>query len=202
MSKVLLIFAHPALESSRINKVLIEGIDQISGLHFHDLYQHYPDFYINVQREQELLLQHDIVVWQHPLYWYSTPPLLKQWIDLTLEHGWAYGSRGIFLRGKKLLSVITAGGSRKAYESDGSNQYSINEFLRPLEQTANLCGMTYLPPYVIHNTHSIDEQGGRKIREAYHRFLKGLIAGDILPEELSRFSYANDLIAAQTHNNQ
>lgn len=202
MANVLLIFAHPALESSRINKVLVEGIDQIPGLHFHDLYQHYPDFYINVQREQELLLQHDIVIWQHPLYWYSTPPLLKQWIDLTLEHGWAYGSTGIFLKGKKLLSVITAGGGRKAYEAGGSNHYSIQEFLRPLEQTAKLCGMAYLPPYVIHSTHSIDEANAWKIREEYHSFLKGLIAGDIRPEELSSLDYTNDLTPSQPVKNQ
>ncbi|MEM6398576.1 MAG: NAD(P)H-dependent oxidoreductase [Bacteroidota bacterium] len=202
MSNVLLIFAHPALESSRINKVLVEGIDQIPGLHFHDLYQHYPDFYIDVQHEQELLLQHDTVIWQHPLYWYSTPPLLKQWIDLTLEHGWAYGSKGVFLKGKKLLSVITAGGGRKAYESGGSNRYSINEFLRPLEQTAKLCGMTYLPPYVIHNTHSIDEQGGWKLREAYHHFLKSLAAGEIRPEELNNLDYSNDLTLSHSFKNQ
>jgi glutathione-regulated potassium-efflux system ancillary protein KefG len=192
MPKVLILFAHPALERSRVNQVLIEGVGEIPNVHFHDLYQHYPDFYVDVQHEQELLLMHDIIIWQHPLYWYSVPPLLKQWIDLTLEHGWAYGSNGVFLKGKTVLSVITAGGGHSAYEPGGYKGYTMHEFLRPLEQTAKLCGMDYLPPYLIHGTHRIDEAGAVKAQKDYHTFLGALGAGELLPEELKSLYYAND----------
>ncbi|MEL7378270.1 MAG: NAD(P)H oxidoreductase, partial [Bacteroidota bacterium] len=60
----------------------------------------------------------------------------------------------------------------------------------------------YLPPYVIHSTHSIDEENAWKIREEYHSFLKGLITGDIRPEELSSLDYTNDLTPSQPVKNQ
>lgn len=176
MSRALLIFAHPALERSRINRILIDGLDTRDDLHFHDLYEAYPDFYVDVGYEQDLLLRHELILWQFPLYWYSTPPLLKQWIDLTLEHGWAYGSNGIFLRGKRLQVVATAGGEQLAYCSRGYNQFTIEEFLRPLEQTAGLCGMEWLPPYMVHGTHSLSGDTLRHAKRDYDRFLDGLLA--------------------------
>jgi glutathione-regulated potassium-efflux system ancillary protein KefG len=154
--QILVLFAHPALEKSRVHRRLIAGLDKIPGITFHDLYEHYPRFDIDVQREQDLLLAHDLIVVQHPLYWYSTPALIKQWEDLVLEHGWAYGSNGRALEGKKVLSVITTGGRAEAYEPGGYNRYTIRDFLRPLEQTALLCRMDFLPPYVIHGSHRMD----------------------------------------------
>ena len=95
-------------------------------------------FNIDVKREQALLLEHDLIVLQHPLYWYSVPPLMKQWFDLVLEHGWAYGSQGNQLEGKTMLSVITAGGNEHAYCREGYNRHQIRDFLYPIEQTARL----------------------------------------------------------------
>lgn len=176
MKKILILFAHPALERSRINRVLIRGIDELPGVTFHDLYQLYPDFFIDVQREQELLLQHDIIIWQHPLYWYSVPPLLKQWIDLVLEHNWAYGQYGVYLQGKKLVNVITSGGGALSYCDNGKHRYTIQEFLRPLEQTACLCGMRYLPPFLIQGTHQMGAVDAEHARKDYHQLLVQLNA--------------------------
>ena len=86
-TRILVLFAHPVQHKSRVNKELVSAIQGIEGITFHYLYEDYPDFHIDVKREQELLLSHDIFVWQHPFYWYSAPALLKEWIDLVLEHG-------------------------------------------------------------------------------------------------------------------
>ncbi len=178
MPSVLVLFAHPALERSRIHRRLIAGHEHWPhGVTFHDLYELYPDFAIDVGREQDLLLQHDIIVWQHPLYWYSVPPLLKQWIDLTLEHGWAYGSTGVYLRGKTVLNVITAGGQKEAYCDRGHNQYTMQQFLYPLERTAALCGMDFREPYVIYGTHALHGAAIDAEAERYRAFLTGLAAG-------------------------
>jgi glutathione-regulated potassium-efflux system ancillary protein KefG len=201
MSKVLLLFAHPALEHSRIQRVLIEGLAGHPGVTFRDLYQLYPDFYIDVAAEQEQLLLHDTIIWQHPLYWYSVPPLLKQWIDLVLEHGWAYGARGVFLRGKRILNVISAGGGRQAYCAQGYNSFTIRDFLRPLEQTARLCGTDYLPPYVIHGTHQLQGAAIEAEREAYHRFLDGLIGEKYPTPKFANLEYANDILSAPQSGN-
>ena len=174
MARVLVLFAHPALEKSRVHRRLVERVRGLPGVTFHDLYEAYPDFDVDVKREQALLLAHDTVVLQHPLYWYSTPALLKQWEDLVLEHGWAYGSGGTALRGKRMVSAITTGGSESAYTEGGHNRYTIRQLLAPLEQTARLCGMDSLPPFVVHGTHRLDAGGVERAAEEYGRFVAAL----------------------------
>lgn len=152
-ARVLVLFAHPAFERSRVNRALLTAASEVAGVTIHDLYEVYPDFAIDVRREQELLVAHDVIVWQHPFYWYSAPALLKEWLDLVLEHGFAFGDEGRALEGKWALSAITTGGSEESYGADGYNGFTIRELLRPFEQTARLCRMQPLPPFVVHGTH-------------------------------------------------
>lgn len=158
MRKILVLFAHPKFEHSDVNQVLLETIRGLENVTIRDLYELYPDFQINVQAEQELLFEHEVVVWHHPIYWYSCPPILKQWIDLVLEYGWAYGPGGIFLRNKYILNAVTSGGSEIIYSAEGKNRYTLDEFLRPFEQTAYLCDMRYLPHFHIGGTHRISQE--------------------------------------------
>ena len=152
---VLVLFAHPALEKSRVNACLAESACDVGGVTFHDLYEAYPEFDIDIQREQQLLTTHSTIVLQHPMFWYSTPALVKQWQDLVLEHGWAYGSRGTALVGKRCLSVISTGGREDTYRHDGPRGDSMTDLLSPLRKTFELCGMDYLPPFVVHGTHGM-----------------------------------------------
>lgn len=156
MSRVLILFAHPALERSRVNIELVRAVSSLPGVTFHDLYEAYPDFHVDVRHEQQLLEAHDVLVVQHPIFWYSTPALIKQWEDLVLTHGWAYGTGGTALRGKRWLSAVTTGGRESAYQSEGRNRFTVRQLLAPLEQTARLCGMEFLPPFVVHGTHRLE----------------------------------------------
>ena len=179
MTPVLILFAHPAFERSRVHRRLAEAVAELPGVTFHDLYQTYPDFDVDVRREQELLAAHDVVVLQHPFYWYSTPPLVKQWEDLVLEHGWAYGQGGTALHGKTLMTAITAGGSEESYCRKGYNRYTLRELLAPIEQTAALCGMTYLPPFVVHGTHAISDDDIARHADEYRRVIEALRDGTL-----------------------
>jgi glutathione-regulated potassium-efflux system ancillary protein KefG len=174
MSRILILFAHPALEKSRVHRRLIGAVPPLPGMTLHDLYEAYPDGDVDVSREQALLLEHDLIVFQFPFFWYSTPPLVKQWEDLVLAHGWAYGSRGTALRGKRVLDIITAGGRESAYQRGGHNRFTVRELLAPLEQTARLCGMVFLPPWVIFGTHRLDGAGIERIADRYCRLLTAL----------------------------
>jgi hypothetical protein len=100
-SGVLLTLAHPALERSRANRALAKAAKGLEGVTFHDLYETYPDFAIDIEAEQEKLLAHDVIAVQFPLYWYSTPALMKEWFDLVWLHGFAYGLDGNALAGKR-----------------------------------------------------------------------------------------------------
>jgi glutathione-regulated potassium-efflux system ancillary protein KefG len=100
-----------------------------------------------------------VIVFMFPLYWYSTPAILKEWQDLVLEYGFAYGHDGTALHGKTLLCAITAGSAENAYQTQGYNHFSIRELLRPIEQTATLCGISYLPPYALFGSRTALEDG-------------------------------------------
>src|SRR5688572_1463979 len=128
MAKVLVLFAHPLLEKSRIHSRLAAAAKKVPGVTFHDLYEVYPDFEIDIHEEKALLLEHDIIVLQHPFYWYSAPPIIKQWLDLVLEYGWAYGRGGVALTGKFALQVISAGGKKELYSADGKNRFTFRQF--------------------------------------------------------------------------
>jgi len=148
VKSILVLLAHPALENSRVNRAWLDAIRDLPAVTVHDLYEEYPEFDVNVRREQELLEAHDIVVLQHPFYWYSTPALVKQWFDLVLEHGWAYGSEGNALQGKAFLSAITTGAKPEAYTPEGFHGITFPELLAPIKHTARLCKMKYLEPFV------------------------------------------------------
>lgn len=156
--RILILFAHPALQRSSVNARLVRAVRDLPGVTVNDLYERYPDFMIDVPAEQALLEEHDIIVFQHPFYWYSSPAMLKEWQDLVLEYGFAYGEGGTALRGKLGFSAISAGGSRNAYRRGGHNHFEIAELLTPFEQTFRLCHMEYLPPFVIHGTHGLKSE--------------------------------------------
>ncbi|MCC9621825.1 NAD(P)H-dependent oxidoreductase [Thalassospira sp. MA62] len=144
----LVILAHPNLKASRVNKAWKEALEQHDEVTVHDLYATYPDFKIDVAREQQLLLSHDRIVFQFPFYWYSSPALLKEWQDVALSYGWAYGQSGTRLHGKEFVLAVSTGGPADAYRPDGYNRFTMEELLSPFRAMANLTGMTYLPPYI------------------------------------------------------
>ncbi len=192
-NKILVLFFHPRFEDSYANKALVESISQIEGVTFRDLYEHYPDFNIDVKAEQALLLAHDIIIWQHPFYWYSCPPLMKQWIDLVLEYGWAYGKNGDKLKGKVFLNAITSAGNFEFYCREGSNNFTYREFLRPFEQTINLCLANYLPPFIVPTALRLSEDELKHYGEFYILIIEGLQHSGLSIAEIIKYQYFNDL---------
>ncbi len=172
---VLLVFAHPALERSRANTVLAESGKRAAGVRFHDLYELYPDFVIDVEAEQQRLLAHQVIALQFPFYWYSTPALMKEWLDLVWLHGFAYGQDGVALQGKRLFVACTTGASAKAYHAQGYNRFTMGEFLRPLEQTAHLCGMVWETPFVVHGAAVKDDEALKAEAERYKARVASLL---------------------------
>lgn len=194
MQKILILFAHPRFEHSLVNQALAKAVQNNPAVTFHDLYELYPDFDIDVKHEKEILLQHEIIIWQHPFYWYSCPPLLKQWIDLVLEFNWAYGPKGDALAGKTIFSAITTGGAREAYSSDGRNRFPLKQLLLPFEQTAYLCKMRYLPPFVVQGTHRLGTEELKNYSAHYSELLTYLAQAQDIPSDIETFELLNDFI--------
>lgn len=193
MPSVLVQFAHPAFSRSRIHKTLLRTCKNIEGVTFNDLYELYPDLYIDVKKEQALLKKHDILVLQHPFYWYSGPAIIKQWLDLVLEYNWAYGPQGFELRGKKMINAISCGSGHHSYTSEGHNRYPVTQFLLPYQQTASLCRMDYMPPFVIYGTHRMKQDAIEEEALIYADILSGLASGRIQPEHYQSLDIINSL---------
>lgn len=175
--QVLVVYAHPDPEHSVVNRLLIERISILPHVQVLDLYATYPDFFIDVNREHQRLLAVDVIVFQHPLYMYSCPALLKEWIDKVLGKGFAFGPESA-LQGKLWRSVITTGGRREAFSSQGYNRYPLQDILQPFELTAALCRMQWVEPLVLYwARHSSDKQRMAHA-DQYVAWLKGLRVND------------------------
>jgi glutathione-regulated potassium-efflux system ancillary protein KefF len=159
MAEVLIIAAHPQLEHSRVTRALMQAASSAdpARIEVRSLYALYPDYLIDVQAEQAALQAARLVVWLHPVHWYSMPPLMKLWLDEAFAFGWAYGPGGEALRGKDLWLVASTGGPEQSYRPDGYNRYFFDAFMYPYEQTAALVGMRWLPPLVLHGAHRADK---------------------------------------------
>jgi glutathione-regulated potassium-efflux system ancillary protein KefG len=170
-TSTLIVWAHPDTNGSRAGSGLMRGARGLPHVLVHELYRQYPDYAIDVRREQQLLAEHDTIVLQFPFYWYSVPPLLKKWLDDVLEEGFAYGRDGTALHGKTLRAVVTTGGPARSYQPEGYNHYTMAELLLPLRATAALCGMTFDEPFIVHGVRTIDDDALGSQTDAYHEVL-------------------------------
>ncbi len=163
MANVLVVYAHPNYNLSRMNKALINEINGINHVVISNLYKKYPDGKIDVVEEQRLILASDLIILQFPYYWFNTTPLIKAWLDEVFLEGFAYGVEGNKLVGKKLMCCITIGSSKERYlhhyiRFDNSKDHAIKglgftlpDLLKPFEGTAKYCGMVYKKPFVVPN---------------------------------------------------
>ena len=157
--KTLVLVFHPDMSDSRINRPLAARAEALGDdVTVRYMYKIYPDQKVDVAAEQAALEAADRVVLQFPMYWYSTPALLKQWEDDVLLYGWAYGSTGKALAGKELLVAVSTGGPGDAYSHESSYGYTLTELLRPLQATANMVQMTYLEPFTTTGTLTITDE--------------------------------------------
>lgn len=144
MKNVLIVSGHPNLSESFTNKMILAALqERLPEAEFVFLDQLYPRFQIDVSTEQQRLIQADIVVLQFPFYWYGIPALMKKWMEDVFVHGFSHGSTGDKLHGKKLIVSFTSGAPEDMYHHGGLQQYPIEEFMPPLKQFANLCGMEW-----------------------------------------------------------
>ncbi|GAB82885.1 glutathione-regulated potassium-efflux system ancillary protein KefG [Shimwellia blattae] len=170
-AKVLLIYAHPESQDSVANRVLLQPAYLLANVTVHDLYAWYPDFFIDIAREQALLREHDVIVFQHPLYTYSCPALLKEWLDRVLSREFSGSPGGNQLAGKYWRSVITTGEPETAYRHDGLNRYPISDILRPFELTAAMCRMHWLTPMIIYRARRQSPEDMQAHARAYSEWL-------------------------------
>ena len=169
---VVVIYAHPYPKRSRACAALVSAIRDLPNVELRAIYELYPDFDIDVAAEQAALERAKLVVWLHPLYWYTVPGLLKHWFDVVLLGGWAHGEGGAALEGKDCLWVTTTGDVEK-YALQAKHGHRFEAFTPVVEQTARYCGMHWLDPFVMHDAHEVTEEMLVEARQKLRARLKG-----------------------------
>jgi glutathione-regulated potassium-efflux system ancillary protein KefF len=154
---ILVIHAHPYPRSSRSTAALLGAVRDLPELEVRSLYDLYPDFDVDAGAERAALERSGLVVWLHPIYWYTVPALLKQWFEVVLAKGWAYGEGGTALQGKECLWAVTTGADEDAYTEQGKHAHDFSAFAPVVKQTARFCGMRWHEPFVLHGAHIVTE---------------------------------------------
>jgi glutathione-regulated potassium-efflux system ancillary protein KefF len=154
---ICVIHAHPYPHRSHANRVLADAIKALPDVDLRELYDRYPDFDIDVAAEQQALQAAKVVVWMHPVFWYSVPGMLKHWFDKVLTYGWAFGPEGNALAGKHCLWVPTTGGDERDYASEGMHAHPLMHYAAPIEQTAKFCGMRWETPHIVTRAPALDD---------------------------------------------
>ena len=155
---ILVIHAHPYPRRSRAGGALLAAIRDLPDLEVRSLYDLYPDFDIDPQGERRSLGRARLVVLMHPIFWYTTPAILKHWFDAVLVKGWAYGEGGTALAGKDCLWVTTTGGDDAANSPAGRHAHPFEAFVPVVEQTMRYCGMRWLEPFALHGAHLVSPE--------------------------------------------
>ncbi|MDF7680733.1 NAD(P)H-dependent oxidoreductase [Enterobacteriaceae bacterium ESL0689] len=146
MKKSLIIVAHPSIQTSVINRRWLEEVKKYPELFtIHELYPSYPDWHIDIAKEQKIIEDHAGIIFQFPLYWFNCPPLLKKWFDDVFTYGWAYGSTATQLQGRKMGLAVSAGGSEKDFSQAGRCGFTLPDILRPFEMVAKYIRADYQP---------------------------------------------------------
>ena len=174
---ILIIAAHPAYHRSRANRALRLAAQNLPFVTSHDLYETYPDFLIDINAEKAKIEAHKHIVLLHPLFWYSAPSLIKEWLDLVLEYGWAYGEGGTALTGKTWTQAVTAGAPEEAYMPKGSNRFTMDELLRSFEATAFLCGCDWQPPFSLNSSRDASPDALQQAGHDFRLMLESLANG-------------------------
>ena len=178
MSYAAVIFAHPDLEKSQTNKALLAEVKGHSHIKISNLYERYPDFIIDVEKEQALLEGASAIILQFPLQWYSCPSLLKEWIDKVFSEGFAYG-KGKRLTGKKFtIAITTAVEEQFCGEKDeqgNPNLFCIDYALKPFQADAKYCSMQWHQPQVIYATWQYTEEQLKEKAVAYRGMIESLL---------------------------
>lgn len=195
-NKILVLFAHPAYSRSVVQRSLKKSISNLDDITIHDLYATYPDFIINPDYEQRLLESHDIIIFQHPLFWYSTPSILKEWQDIVLEHHFAYGKGGDRLKNKIFFHVMSMGAGIDQYESGQLSDTDFKTLFTPTRLMARLTQMQWYPPFIVDGIieHDISDRRLDFVSEEYRQVLIAMRDGFFDFSVLSDAPYLNKIV--------
>ncbi|NBA98332.1 NAD(P)H-dependent oxidoreductase [Pseudomonas sp. R5(2019)] len=132
----------------------------------------------DIRQELDKLLWADLLILNFPIYWFSTPAILKGWIDRVLVSGVCYGGKRFYdqggLRNKKALVTVTLGGREHMF-GEGAIHGPLEDMLRPLLRgTLAYVGMEVLEPFVAWHVPYISSEAREQFLQGYRERLEHL----------------------------
>ena len=141
MAKVLLILSHPFYDKSLANKAVVDKLKElIPKMEISHLEKLYPDYKIDIKKEQDKLKAADSIILEFPMFWYNAPSMMRKYFEDVLAHGFAYGGSGTALKGKKLIVSMTMGAPDEVYKDKMSAENVVGTGMGAL---AKLCNLKY-----------------------------------------------------------
>ncbi|MHB9841841.1 NAD(P)H-dependent oxidoreductase [Paraburkholderia terrae] len=139
----------------------------------------------DVQVELDKLLWCDLLVLNFPIFWFSTPAILKGWIDRVLVSGVVYGGKRFYdrggLRGKRALVSVTLGGQEHMFGSRGIHG-PLQEMLKHLLQgTLAYTGLQVHTPFIGWHVPYISSDDRLAILRAWRDRIRSLNGESTLP---------------------
>lgn len=161
--KTLILIAHPDVMDSSTQQFLIESSSTLNNVTTRFL----TDELFDVNYEQQLLKEHDRIIFQFPMYWYSAPYVLKKWLDSVFDD--ALLKTG--LKDKELGLVVSLGVSEESFAVGQNEKFSLSEIFKPFEALANKCQMSFLPIFPISLFSYMEEFDRKTLLINYQQYL-------------------------------
>ncbi|WP_395319361.1 NAD(P)H-dependent oxidoreductase [Fructilactobacillus frigidiflavus] len=166
--KTLVIIAHPDYHDSGTQGFLKRATEGLENITWHYLPEQ-TEF--DVQAEQQLLIDHQRIIFQFPMYWYSAPATLKKWEDDVLTRAFTFANETGILKGKELGIVTTIGYPEKDFQAGAAEGFSISEIMIPYRALAHRAGMKFMTPLVVDQFEYMTPAQQTKLLIDYQQYL-------------------------------
>lgn len=171
--KTLIIISHPEILDSSTQAFLKATIKGFNDVTWHSLEESYGSDLSNldIDYEKQLLQEHDRIIFQFPLYWYSAPASLKKWQDNVLTRTFTYKEDEGLLRDKEFGIVTSIGNSLDHFQAGGFENYSLSEILIPYQALAKRSGMNFIKPLIIDQFSYMNEAAKLDLYLNYQKYI-------------------------------
>jgi NAD(P)H dehydrogenase (quinone) len=151
---------------------------QIEDMHATEASGFAPDIEAEIRKMEWC----DFMLWQHPLWWFGLPAMLKGWVDRVFVYGRVYGNGLTFdtgpLQGKRAMLALTTGGPQTSY-SEGGMHGDLSVLLHSVHHGMfRFTGMESIEPFVAWGAGWADDATRRAYLDAFGSRMTQLASGD------------------------
>ncbi len=176
--KTLIIVDHPFYDQSVVNRRWLDEVRKYPDeFVVRNLQSSYPRSSVDPALEHSIIDNNGTIVFQFPMFWFNTPPMLKSWVDIVLSPGWAYAG-GKHLQGRKVAFAVTCGGAEENYTRESELGNTVEDFLNSYICSFKRCGADYAGLYTFYNAKPVkgdlDMTVVAESARGYVEFLRGI----------------------------